>query len=240
MVGKIASSVGKKLSSAAVKEAETKTKIKNSIEGAASRQLGRLANTVPSGVTRQLKKYARFEVSLVVLLSLFPFLLIFLNGWPTGDYDSISAHHAMRNPFELWAFYVPLTMAAMLLMVNRFVRKESWYNVYLGAALLGLTLFNHKEFSGLHNFFTFAFFVGNIVVILRGDTGLFSKRNEGIFDWILVGVMGIFAVLWKIVPLFTQIEPVNMFFMEWISLLCITLHFILMTIVIIKKESQIT
>ena len=75
-ISKMSSSIRQNLSSAAIRVVEVKTKIKNSIQETTKRRLGKLVNLVPDRATQQFQKYARFEVILALLLSLFPFLLI--------------------------------------------------------------------------------------------------------------------------------------------------------------------
>ncbi len=177
-------------------------------------------------------EFLTFERLLAALLIFFPVFLMVFNGVPSGvGKDSISAYHSMTNPNNLAAFYFPLTAAAMLFIVNGFVKRRErdpwylYYNVYLGAMLSGVILFNHDNFGIPHGIFAGLFFGGNVLVILFMNTSFFrTKRGEAAFDWGLLGLMAVSFLL------FLPFHVINLFFLEWISLALISIHFILLSI----------
>jgi hypothetical protein len=158
------------------------------------------------------------EILLAVLLLVAPAVMWgFDTGLDNAPGPSISYFHEEGEPP---AFYVPLTMVAMLFLVNGFMSRGDgrghWYNVALGAALLGLVVFDHDgSTSGLHGAFTIAFFVGNVAAVV-----LFS---EIAWSWlkplIVVGIV-VVAALWAL-------DQVSTFFAEWLAMGLISVHFIL-------------
>lgn len=113
-------------------------------------------------------------------------------------------------------FYFPLTVAAMLFVVNGVVKEKHWYNVGLGAALAGVVLFNHIDHSLVHNVSAGAFFLGNALVFV-----IFTPKKELWFKVFLsavliVGLAGHFLFGWY-----------SLFFAESVSLWVIALHFVL-------------
>ena len=113
-------------------------------------------------------------------------------------------------------FYFPLTVAAMLFVVNGVVRKKHWYNIGLGLALAGVVLFNHVDHFLIHNISAGAFFGGNGAVFV-----LFTPKKELWFKVLLlsimiVGAMGHFLFDWY-----------SLFVAETVSLWVIAFHFVL-------------
>ena len=138
-----------------------------------------------------------------------PLILILFND--LRILESISAYYDMK---ESQAFYFPLTVAAMMFVVNGVIHEPRVYNVFLGLMLAGLIWFNKNDATILHYFFTVAFFGGNVMVIL-----LFSSVKDLWFKAILVGVVvlvmiGCFVFDW-----------VTLFWAEWVSLSIIALHY---------------
>lgn len=216
------------MSSAAAGEVRTKAAARTWVRSRVDRPVAGFAR---SRVGRFANDFLTFERLLAALLILFPIFLIVFNGWPGSGKDSISAYHEMTNPNNLVAFYFPLTAAAMLFVVNGFVKRRErdpwylYYNVYLGAMLTGVVLFNNADFPILHDIFAGLFFVGNVLVIYFIDTSFFSSRHaEAAFDLALLGVMAVSFLL------FLPFHVINLFFLEWISLALISVHFVLLSI----------
>jgi hypothetical protein len=157
------------------------------------------------------KRFAKLERVLATVCFLIPAILIGFDGGHIRD--SISAYYNMEeNQF----FYFPLTVAAMLFIVNGLVKDKHVYNTILGVMLSGLILFNHDDTSMLHYFFAVAFFVGNALVIL-----IFSSKKERWFKALLVAGMGISMLGYFAFDWFT------LFWAEWLSFSIIALHYIL-------------
>ena len=115
---------------------------------AASRRIG-------SGV-RGLANLVKLEVVVTTVCFFVPFIVWYGDDWNLREH--ISGYYAME---KAQYFYFPLTVAAMLFVVNGVVREKHWYNIGLGLALAGVVLFNHVDHFLIHNFSAGAFFLGN-------------------------------------------------------------------------------
>jgi len=182
----------------------------------------------------------KFERLIAVILLFFPLLLIWANGWSMEGKDSISAYYVISNAKWLWTFYVPLTVAAFMFIVNGVMRREivnrvtknaSWYNIYLGVFLLGVIIFNHEDFSIAHNICAILFFVGNFIIILTVRTKRFDKTGELLFDGILVSIAILSAILFGF-------RIINLFILEWISFAMITAHYYILSKGAARKVSS--
>jgi hypothetical protein len=170
---------------------------------------------------QDLSRFGRLERVLAATCALTPVLLLWADDG-TGIRDSISDYYSMG---ENQLFYVPLTMAAMLFVVNGVVKDRQLYNTYLGAMLGGLLLFNNVDFTRIHFIFTAAFFVGNVAVIL-----LFSSIKDRRFKIGLVVAIVLAMLGWKFLSWFT------LFWAEWFSLAVIAFHYIIESVVDGKPE----
>ena len=156
-------------------------------------------------------RFARLERVLAVFCVFIPlFLICFDNGLIR---DSISDYHAMD---EKQVFYFPLTVIAMLFVVNGVVKGEHIYNTLLGLMLAGVILFNNDDFTTLHLVFAIAFFAGNAVVIV-----VFSSKKELWFKALLVAII-VIAMLGHFV-----FGWFSLFWAEWVSFGIIAFHYIL-------------
>ena len=114
------------------------------------------------------------------------------------------------------AYYFPLTVAAMLFIVNGVVKEKKFYNTFLGAMLAGLIIFNKIDAPLLHYPFAVLFFFGNAVVIL-----FFSSKKERWFKAIMVAIIAISMLCWF------PFRFYDVFWPEWISFGIIAFHYIL-------------
>lgn len=165
------------------------------------------------GVTQKiedLKDYAKLERVLALFCAASPLLMLLFDAFSFRD--SISAYYSMD---QNQIFYVPLTAAAMLFLVNGFVKKQHWYNAWLGVLLAGVILFNYQDWKWPHNVFAFAFFLGNAGVIA------FYSRN------VPVGIRRIFIGGVLLVLAGWVFRLYSLFWAEWISLLFIAGHYML-------------
>ncbi len=140
-----------------------------------------------------------------------PFIVLYGDHWNLREH--ISGYFAMD---QAQYFYVPLTVAAMLFVVNGVVREKHWYNVGLGVALASLVFFNHIDHWWIHNVSAAVFFVGNAAVFV-----LFTPKQELWFKVLLASIMiaglaGHFLFGWY-----------SLFVAEALSLWVIAFHFIL-------------
>lgn len=161
-----------------------------------------------------LRRFARLEQILGSLLVLTPALLIVVDDGPDQVRDSISAYHDVSTPA---AFYVPLTVGAMLFLVNGTVRQAHVYNTLLGLALSGVILFDHdgKTYCA-HVVFAVAFFGGNAAVM-----AFFSTNKSTLLKCFFVGGIAAAGALLLLTDWFT------LFYAEWVSLVIVATHFIL-------------
>jgi hypothetical protein len=162
----------------------------------------------------ELRRFATFERVLGMLLVLTPALLIAVDAGPDGIRQSISAYHDVG---VAPAFYVPLTVGAMLFLVNGIMRSAHVYNVALGVALLGVVIFDHDGGSEpLHVVSAVTFFGGNVLVMM-----FFSTNKSTLLKAIFVAVIAAALALLFLTDWFT------LFWAEWVSLAIVATHFML-------------
>jgi hypothetical protein len=177
----------------------------------ALRQFARVTRLTIASAAEGVVRFAKLERVLATVCLLIPVLLIwFDNG---NIRPSISEYY---NMVKDQVFYFPLTVAAMLFVVNGVVKEKHVYNTILGAMLAGVILFNCHDTPVLHFAFASVFFGGNGVVIL-----VYSSRKERWFKAIMVALilgamLGCFAFHWF-----------SLFWAEWISFAIIALHYML-------------
>lgn len=176
-----------------------------------------VAAPVPGGIRklpRGLRDFAQLERILGALLAFAPLLLVLVDSDIRG---SISAYHDVDRP---WAFYVPLTVGAMLFAVNGIVRDAHAYNTWLGVALFGVILFDHDGATQWpHAFFAIAFFVGNFVVMW-----FYSADKPQLVKLLLgSGIAGSVAML-------LLNRETGLFWAEWMSLVIVAAHYILASV----------
>lgn len=155
--------------------------------------------------------FAKFERVLAAVCLLTPALLWLFDSFTLRD--SISAYFEMD---QNQIFYVPLTVAAMLFVVNGVIKHEHSYNTVLGVMLIGVVLFNHHDFPVLHMLFAVAFFAGNAAVIY-----FFSRNTPPRFKTYVVVFIVIAVCAWK------PLGWYSLFWAEWLSLAAIGIHYIL-------------
>ena len=159
------------------------------------------------GMTR----LATLEQVLATICILIPAGLLLFDG-DDGIRGSISAYYDMT---EAQWFYVPITAAAMLFIVNGIVKNGRFYNWILGAGLLLVVMFDHESAAVPHFFGAAVFFGGNIgVMALLPDTDLERRLR-----WPMLGICLIAGAGWLWVDWFT------LFWAEWLSMIVIAVHF---------------
>ena len=160
------------------------------------------------------KKFAKLERILAALLVATPALLIIVDDGPDTIRGSISAYHDVNVP---QMYFYPLTVAAMLFIVNGVLKDGHWYNWVLGGLLSIVILFDHDGASKwIHYIGAYGFFGGNVAVMIW-----FSKNKSLALKVWLVGTIGVSVVLWILTDWFTT------FWAEWVSLAIVALHYIL-------------
>jgi hypothetical protein len=163
------------------------------------------------------RNFVRLERALAAILVLTPLLLLLVDDAPGGVRASISSYHDIAAPE---AFYLPLTVAAMLFVVNGVLKDGHWYNSAVGLLLSLLVVFDHDGASRYPHFLGAAgFFVGNVAVMIW-----FSKDKPRRLVVGLVGTIVASIALWLVTDWFT------LFWAEWVSLTIIATHYLLDTI----------
>lgn len=163
-----------------------------------------------ASAVQNIKDFAKLERVLAAFCITTPALLIL--GDNGSVRESISAYYNMEKSV---LYYVPLSIAFMLFVVNGVVKEKTYYNTYLGAALAGLVLFNHDDFTFVHFLFAGAFFLGNAAVIV-----IFTPKKELWFKLLLVAIIAAALIAWSL-------NAISLFWAEWISLAIIGWHYIL-------------
>ena len=97
------------------------------------------------------KRFARLERVLAAVCILAPALMILFDGGTVRG--SISDYYKMKNN---QLYYFPMTMLAMLFIVNGVVKRQHVYNTFLGVMLAGVILFNKNDASWIHTAFAIA------------------------------------------------------------------------------------
>jgi len=163
-----------------------------------------------SEALRGIQDFAKLERILAAVCIATPALLIL--GDNGSVRDSISAYYDMKKSV---LFYVPLSVAFMLFVVNGVIKEKMFYNTVLGVALAGLVLFNHDDFTTIHFLFAGVFFLGNAAVIV-----IFTPKKELWFKILLVAIIVTALAAWGL-------KVISLFWAEWISLAIIGWHYIL-------------
>jgi hypothetical protein len=177
-------------------------------------QLREMASATIEGVGKTVEgvtRFAKLERVLAAVCLLIPAFLIWFDHGTIRP--SISAYFDME---QAQVFYFPLTVAAMLFVVNGVVKEKRAYNWILGVLLAGVVLFNHLDFPVIHNISAAGFFGGNAVVMVW-----FSSRKERWFKALMVA--GIAAAMAG----FFLFDWFTLFWAEWLSFAIIALHYIL-------------
>jgi len=171
------------------------------------------------------ERFRRLETGLAVLCASSPVLMIVFDGCRNSAAGVCADESGIRSAISYYwdmpaavAFYVPLTVAAMLFVVNGVLKKEHWYNWLLGVALAVLVVFNTDQFNPFHLAGVFVFFTGNVIVVGRALAKNFLKIG-------VLAAAGVFFVAGNLVD--ADWSENWLLWLEWASLLVIATHFIL-------------
>ena len=164
-----------------------------------------------------IRNFVQLERVLAAILVFTPLLLLRVDNAPGGIRGSISAYHDVVEPA---AFYVPLTLAAMLFVVNGVLKEGHWYNWLVGSFLAVLVVFDHDGATKYPHFMgAIGFFVGNVAVMIW-----FSKNKPPALIGALVATIVASIALWLVTDWFT------LFWAEWVSLTIVAAHYVLDTL----------
>ena len=180
---------------------------------AAAEKVG-FASAVSERIGSRVKGLAnlvKLELAVTAVCFFIPLIVWYGDDWNLREH--ISGYYAME---KAQYFYFPLTVAAMLFVVDGVVKEKHWYNIGLGLAVAGLVWFNHIDHFLIHNISAGMFFIGNAIVFV-----IFTPRNELSFKVVLssimiVGLAGHFLFDWY-----------SLFVAETLSLWVIATHFFL-------------
>jgi hypothetical protein len=175
----------------------------------------------PIGVARRafdgIGRWANVQRVLAIALVANPLVMYVFDeitlGNTSGFRDSISAYYDME---AAPAFYVPLTVAAMLFVVHGVIKEGRWHNWALGIALALVVIFNKDGFWYIHFPAAGLFYAGNAVAIW------FTKDPSGYRKRILLGLGGAVLVWWL---LFRGSVSTALLIAEWLGLALIAVHF---------------
>lgn len=152
------------------------------------------------------QRFVTFEGIVVAVCAAIPFIL------PWGDQGpvrgSISAYYAMP---KAQFFYVPLTVAAMLFLVNAVVRQRHWYNFALSFLLGIVILFNRDAWTVFHTLAAVAFFVTGVLAFAVFSISAKLKRGATILAVLLIAV-GLVICLWFHLPRVFVAESIGLWF----------------------------
>ncbi|HEX5631455.1 MAG TPA: hypothetical protein VFY15_07330 [Acidimicrobiia bacterium] len=172
-------------------------------------QIEELARATAGAAMDGIKAFAQLERVLAAVCALSPLLMIWFDTWTVRE--SISAYYDMTDAA---AFYVPLTVAAMLFVVNGVVKHRHGYNWMLGVALFGVIMLNHTAFAWPHRVAASLFFGGNVVVIALA-------RTKPVFKVAILGAAGILFLA------SLGLDGWKLFWLEWVSLGVIATNYVL-------------
>ncbi len=162
-----------------------------------------------------LRRFLTLERVLAGMCGLIPLILYLFDDFSIRG--SISAYHDMSPP---QAFYFPLSVAAMLFLVNGVIKTGRLYNTVLGAALSGVILFDHDGTSGFfHGVFAVAFFAGNVIVIV------WYSWRAAIWIRVVTSLLALAIVLAMLAHF--VLDWISLFWAESLSLVAITAHYFL-------------
>jgi hypothetical protein len=189
-----------------------------------------------SNVSDNLKPFRTFEIIIASVCITIPIFLRIADPCTHGFRCSISDYAYMDRSY---IFGMLLCIAAMLFIFNGavyFYKHQSfemmtpgkWYNVVLGVSLLMVILLPYKEFKYPHYTFASIFFGFNAFVI-----GFFHQRKYRVISRILA-----VATLTSLGLHFAFKKEISLFWGEWLSLIVIGVHFILMADGIISLDLE--
>lgn len=154
------------------------------------------------------KDFSKLQIGKAFLLLLIPFILQIKSGeW----LPSISAYYYSDARDE---FVILLTLAG-LLYANDGILKNKWWNISIGASLIGVAYFPHIDYNILHYLFAGYFFLGTSFSMV-----LFSSKDQRKYKVLVTILIILFMCLHFIFDLFSLLVA------EWLCMIPMSLHFI--------------
>ncbi len=113
-------------------------------------------------------------------------------------------------------FFVSLiSLSGFTFIVNGWLDETRFYNIILGASLVGVSLTPHLDFPIIHYSCAGLFFLGSVYVMIA-----FSSAKQ---RWYKI-IAGIIIVATLLVSLTTEIT--SLLIAEWIAMLPISIHYV--------------
>lgn len=163
-----------------------------------------------------IKRFIVLERVLAIVLVGNPLVMYLFDeitvGTESGFRDSISAYYDMEAAA---AFYVPLTVAAMLLVVSGVIKDGNWHNWVLGVLLALVVVLNKDGFGWVHYPAALGFYGGNAVAIGLTRASWWRKGS-------LLAAGGL-TLLWYLV--FRNSVDISLLIAEWLGLAIIAVHY---------------
>lgn len=195
-------------------------------------------------------EYQTFDVVAVAACVFAPAIMWAAELWWLGDLSwprgSISSYHDVT---PAGSFYIPLTVAVMLFVVNGWIEEGHRIHVVMGALLLGVIVFDHDGATAVAHFAfaVYFFLVGAFLEAVR-DSKLPSWKPWTwvlmipiLPFWLLVNRGGEIVTLWRraaeIIAPFAAlgaaaaifdgwIDDHWLFIAEWIALTVLVVHYL--------------
>lgn len=153
-------------------------------------------------------RFEKLQVIKALVLILIPFILKLKTGkW----LSSISSYYYSSAHDD---FVLLLTLAG-LLYANDGILRNKWWNISIGASLIGVAYFPHLEYAVLHYLLAAYFFVGTCITMV-----VFSSKQQRKYKIIVAAII----ITVMAAHFFTGI--VSLLTAEWLCMFPMALHFI--------------
>jgi len=153
---------------------------------------------------------------LIIGKSLFFLLIPFILIWVEGQQlPSISEYYHYQGAL----FGLLLGSVALLFFDTGFNNRNRWFEMTIGASMIGVVLFNNHDYHVLHYGFAGYFFLGCIFNMICFSSGRYRALMISIGVFILLSMVGGIILDWY-----------STLWMEFIGMVPISIHKILETI----------
>ncbi len=165
------------------------------------------------GFLKSVNKRYKLLKDLDVIKSLCFLLIPFLLWFQLGEQLPSISQYAQEIPLS---FAVYLTAVSLLFFDNGFEDRSKWFEMTIGASMIGVVLFDNEGYYYTHYAFAGYFFLGSIFNMIFFSSGKYRKYT------ITIGVTILLAMAGKFVFDFYTI-----FWAEFLGMIPISLHKIL-------------
>lgn len=154
------------------------------------------------------------ELSIAIILNFVPLILHLVDG---GSWRISISDYAYSAYAYVFVFFI--TLSGSLFLFNGVGFNRHWYNIILGVALLGVSLTPCRDYPIIHYVFASIFFLGSVLAIQLSSDKRFRVQKSIITIPIVVALSLHFFFGWY-----------SLLVAEWISVVPISVHFILKSI----------